>query len=84
MPVSAHPFGGSWGYQPLGLYAPHPPLGTPRQLQRFVDRCHAAGLLVNTWTCDDPARMRELIEWGIDGICTNVPDIARAVIAEST
>lgn len=47
-----------------------------------VDRCHAAGLLVNTWTCDDPARMRELVQWGIDGICTNVPDVALAVIAE--
>ncbi|MFT3852566.1 MAG: glycerophosphodiester phosphodiesterase [Ilumatobacteraceae bacterium] len=41
-----------------------------------VDACHAAGLEVNTWTCDDPARMAELIEWGIDGICTNVPDVA--------
>ncbi len=44
LPVSAHPFGGSWGYQPLGLYAPHAPLGTPAQLKAFVDRCHAAGL----------------------------------------
>ncbi len=44
MPVSAHPFGGSWGYQPLGLYAPHAPLGSPAQLKAFVDRCHAAGL----------------------------------------
>ena len=26
-------------------------------------------------------RMRELIEWGIDGICTNVPDVARSVIS---
>ena len=25
---------------------------------------HASGLAVNTWTCDDPIRMRELIEWG--------------------
>jgi glycerophosphoryl diester phosphodiesterase len=41
---------------------------------------HAAGLSVNTWTCDDPERMRELIDWGIDGICTNVPDVALAVI----
>ena len=35
---------------------------------------HTAGLAVNTWTCDDPDRMRELIAWGVDGICTNVPD----------
>ena len=41
-----------------------------------LDDCHAAGLEVNTWTCDDPARMAELIDWGIDGICTNVPDVA--------
>jgi glycerophosphoryl diester phosphodiesterase len=46
-----------------------------------VDACHAAGVRVNTWTCDDPHRMRELIEWGIDGICTNVPDVALAVLA---
>ena len=49
-----------------------------------VDRCHAAGIEVNTWTCDDPERMRELIDWGIDGICTNVPDVALAVRAEAT
>jgi glycerophosphoryl diester phosphodiesterase len=48
----------------------------------IVDRCHAAGIEVNTWTCDDPERMRELIAWGIDGICTNVPDVALEVLAE--
>ena len=47
-----------------------------------VDACHGAGIIVNTWTCDEPGRMAELIEWGIDGICTNVPDVAIAVIAE--
>jgi glycerophosphoryl diester phosphodiesterase len=46
-----------------------------------IERCHRGGLIVNTWTCDDPHRMGELIEWGVDGICTNVPDIALAVIA---
>lgn len=46
-----------------------------------IDECHAHGLQVNTWTCDDPDRMRELIEWGIDGICTNVPDVALQVLA---
>jgi len=46
-----------------------------------IDACHGAGIEVNTWTCDDPQRMLELIEWGIDGICTNVPDVALEVIA---
>ena len=41
-----------------------------------VEECHRLGVDVNTWTCDDPVRMSELIEWGIDGICTNVPDLA--------
>jgi len=44
---------------------------------------HVAGLAVNTWTCDDPARMADLIAWGIDGICTNVPDVALAVRASA-
>ena len=44
-----------------------------------IDECHDAGIEVNTWTCDDPARMAELIDWGIDGICTNVPDVALTV-----
>lgn len=48
-----------------------------------VEAMHAKGLAVNTWTCDDPLRMRELIEWGIDGICTNVPDVALEVLAET-
>lgn len=51
--------------------------------QHVIDECHAAGIEVNTWTCDEPDRMRELIAWGVDGICTNVPDVAIAVIAES-
>jgi len=47
-----------------------------------VRRAHAAGLAVNTWTCDDPNRMRELMAWGVDGICTNVPDVALRVRAD--
>ena len=46
-----------------------------------VVACHAVGLEVNTWTCDDPVRMKELIEWGIDGIVTNLPDHAVQVRA---
>jgi glycerophosphoryl diester phosphodiesterase len=62
-----------------GHAALHPWVATLSRSQ--IDVCHAAGIEVNTWTCDDPARIAELIEWGIDGICTNVPDVAIAVIA---
>jgi len=44
LPVSAHPFGGSWGYQPVGLFAPLPECGTPEMFSRFIDRCHQAGI----------------------------------------
>lgn len=45
-----------------------------------IEACHAAGIEVNTWTCDDPERMAELVEWGIDGLCTNLPDVALTVL----
>ncbi len=44
MPVSEHPFDGSWGYQTLGLYAVTSRFGGPEGFRRFVDRAHAAGL----------------------------------------
>lgn len=44
-----------------------------------LDAFHAAGLEVNTWTCDAPERLEELMRWGVDGICTNVPDLALAI-----
>ncbi|HET6305932.1 MAG TPA: 1,4-alpha-glucan branching protein GlgB, partial [Rhodopila sp.] len=44
MPVAEHPFGGSWGYQPLGLFAPSGRFGPPAGFCRFVDACHRAGV----------------------------------------
>jgi len=44
LPVMTHPFGGSWGYQPLGQFAPQPDYGSPVEFAAFVDRAHAAGL----------------------------------------
>ncbi len=46
----------------------------------LVRRAHDAGLIVNVWTVDDPERIAVLVEMDVDGICTNVPDVARAVI----
>ncbi len=44
LPVHEHPFDGSWGYQPTGLYAPTSRFGTPEDFAFFVDVAHAAGL----------------------------------------
>ena len=48
----------------------------------MIRSAHAVGLAVNTWTCDDADRIRQLMAWGIDGICTNLPDVAIAVRSE--
>jgi 1,4-alpha-glucan branching enzyme len=44
LPVSEHPFDGSWGYQPTGLFAPTSRFGTPADFAALVDACHHAGL----------------------------------------
>ncbi len=44
LPVSEYPFDGSWGYQPIGLFAPTSRFGSPADFSAFVDRAHAAGL----------------------------------------
>ncbi|HEX9703867.1 MAG TPA: glycerophosphodiester phosphodiesterase [Gemmatimonadales bacterium] len=55
------------------------------QEHQVVDRAlvvtvHSAGGRVIAWTVDDAERMRVLLEMGVDGICTNRPDVARAVV----
>ncbi|MDP5122268.1 MAG: 1,4-alpha-glucan branching enzyme, partial [Cyanobium sp. MAG_04] len=44
MPISEHPFDGSWGYQVTGWYAPTSRFGSPDEFRAFVDRCHAEGI----------------------------------------
>ena len=46
----------------------------------LVAEAHQRGLFVNAWTCNDPERIKELAAWGVDGIVTDVPDIARSVL----
>src|SRR3546814_14819315 len=62
LPVMAHPFGGSWGYQPLGMFAPHAGFGDPDGLRRFVDRSHAANIgVLPAWVQVGKSSCRERV-----------------------
>ena len=61
-----------------GHVAVHP--WEPNVTAEFVERCHAVGLAVNTWTCNDPDRLAALADLGVDGVCTDVPDVALAAL----
>ncbi len=44
LPVMEHPFGGSWGYQSTGYFAPTSRFGTPQEFAFLVDKLHEAGI----------------------------------------
>ncbi|MDO4640840.1 MAG: 1,4-alpha-glucan branching protein GlgB [Neisseria sp.] len=44
LPITEFPYDGSWGYQPLGLYAPTSRFGPPEGFRHFVETAHAAGI----------------------------------------
>jgi glycerophosphoryl diester phosphodiesterase len=52
----------------------------PLITEEFISAAHAEGLAVNSWTVNEPERMLQLADWGIDGIITDVPDVARSTL----
>lgn len=61
-----------------GHRAVHP--WDPSVTASLVDAAHDAGLAVNVWTCNDPKRLLQLEAMGVDGVCTDVPDLALSVL----
>jgi glycerophosphoryl diester phosphodiesterase len=61
-----------------GHYGIHPWEAT--LTQEAVDVFNAHGLAVNIWTCDDAEKMTMFKQWGVNGVCTNVPDVALGVL----
>ena len=64
----------------LPVYALHP--REDRVDAQLVRRAHLRGLAVNTWTVNDPIRMRELLDLGVNGLITDRPDLALELLAE--
>ena len=50
--------------------------------EEAVAFAHGNGLRVNVWTVDEPDDIRRLAAWGVDGIVTNLPDVARSILGE--
>lgn len=82
-------FGGS---VPRAVAAEGTPEGKPRDAwapeyptltRARVEEAHALGLRVLTWTVNDPADIARVIAWGVDGLITDRPDIARRIMAEA-
>jgi glycerophosphoryl diester phosphodiesterase len=68
----------AWSLPLLRPQAAHP---DQRLLSReMIARLHGAGYAVNSWTVDDPIRLRQLRDWGIDGVIANDPAAARAAL----
>lgn len=48
--------------------------------QNYVSRVQAAGIMVNPWTVDKPKHIEKLLDYGVDGIITNHPDLVKHLI----
>jgi glycerophosphoryl diester phosphodiesterase len=63
-------------------YDPKESRNIPIMTKRFIREAHAKNIAVEPWTVDDPQLMKQYIEWGVDGIMTDRPDVMIDVLKE--
>ena len=63
-------------------YDPEDSMNIPIMTKRFIREAHAKNIAVEPWTVNDPELMRQYIEWGVDGIITDRPDLMLEVLEE--
>jgi len=66
-----------------GYQVPEVSRGSRVVSARFVSDAHEAGLPVQVWTVDRPADAQRLIEWGVDGLITDRPDVIVPLVRHS-
>lgn len=77
-----------WGFFAPDYQTVQPPwdpeesLGITIMTERFIRESHIKNLRVEPWTVNDPDLMRQYIEWGVDGIITDRPDLMLEVLKE--
>lgn len=77
-----------WGFIAPDYQTVQPPwdpeesLGITIMTERFIRESHQKRLRVEPWTVNDPGLMRQYIEWGVDGIITDRPDLMIEVLKE--
>jgi glycerophosphoryl diester phosphodiesterase len=75
-----------WGFYAPKFQTIQPPwnpedsLGIQIMTKRFIRESHAKNIRVEPWTVNDPELMRQYIEWGVDGIITDRPDLMIEVL----
>jgi glycerophosphoryl diester phosphodiesterase len=63
-------------------FDPKESLNIPIMTERFIREAHAKNIKVEPWTVNDPELMRQYIEWGVDGIITDRPDLIIEILKE--